>query len=296
MKLKKTPSVTAVVRSFQSGKSFDTFNAEKCDAGVVAPIRKLLDTAPDQLKHIVVVTCGEKGSKFSEEIKDETTPTLAHLQNAFSAEVKRGKIILHICKNWGLNPGSGNALNEGLAIATNRGSNHVLNWSPEIDLSGHMLTLMLYHMYQHALELVGYMRNRWYLRLQWSFAQNTCALWRTDTLNGIGGFDPVCNGDGVTTIATPEFGGVPLAGMEDIHAYFKACKVRDEFIRWGNVGVSNPVSWNLALKEPGTEEYQRNAQKIARQGLVMEEYARMIFPEHTPAEVFEAMMAACHND
>jgi hypothetical protein len=141
-----------------------------------------------------------------------------------------------------------------------------------------------------ALALVGYMRNRWYQRLQWAFAQNTCAIWDIDLLKAIDGMNPACNGDGTTTVSTPEFGDVAVAGMEDIEAYFRATVLFGNFVRWGAVGMRHPAVWNLALKVPGTKEYDDNAKKISRQGLVMDAYAKRIFPHLEPIDAYERMM------
>lgn len=289
--------VIAVTRSFQGGATFDSFDVTKFNKGVVGPIQKLLSTAPPELAGIAVVSCAEAGSKYAEEVRpgiDETdterTPTIHFLHEAFPEEVKSGRIVPVLCKDWGLNAGSANALNAGITVARKHDAGNVLLWSPEIDLSGHMLTEMINHMDQHALKLVGYMRNRWYQRLQWAFAQNTCALWNVDILKMIGDFNPTCNGDGITTISTPEFGEVPLAGMEDLEAYFRASAALGEFVRWGAVGMRHPAVWNLALKVSGTREYDDNAKKIARQGLVMDEYAKRVFPNLEPIDVYDKMM------
>jgi hypothetical protein len=279
-----------ITRSFQGGATFVTFDKAKFEKGVVAPIKKLLATAPPEFIGIAVVTCAEAGSRYAEEVMDGDTPTMVALKSAFPNEITQGKIVPVVCENWGLNAGSGTAINEGISIARQRGADKVLVWSPEIDLNGHMVSEMLNHMEDHALKLVGYMRNRWYQRLQWAFAQNTCAIWDLDLLKAIDDMNPACNGDGKTTVSTPEFGEVALAGMEDIEAYFRASKFIGEFVRWGAVGMRHPAVWNLALKVPGTKEYDDNAKKLARQGLVMDEYAKRIFPHLEPIEVYDQMM------
>jgi hypothetical protein len=283
-------TVFAVTRSFQGKATFDTFDKEKFEKGLCRPIKKLLATAPPEFGGIAVISCGEPGSKYAEEVRDGITPTMHYLSKAFINEIADGIVVPQLCTNWGLNPGSGTAINEGLAIANENKADKLLVWSPEIDLSGHMLTEMLNHMDQHALSLVGYMRNRWYLRLQWTFAQNTCAVWDINLLNSVGGMNPSCNGDGVTTVATPEYGDVPLAGMEDMEAYFRASAELGEFVRWGAVGMRHPAIWSLALKVPGTQEHDDNLKKIARQGLVMDEYAKHIFPDREPIDVYDQMM------
>ncbi|MEN9551632.1 MAG: hypothetical protein RI935_9 [Candidatus Parcubacteria bacterium] len=282
----------AVTRSFQGGASFATFNKEKCDKGLVAPIKKLFDTAPPELKGLVVVTCAELGSKYAEELREGETPTTSRLQEFFPEEIASGKLVPVVSHSWGLNAGSATAINAGIVVANERNADKLLVWSPEIDLSGHMVYLMLYYMEAQALELVGYLRNQYHQRLQWRFAQNTCAIWNLKLLNQIGGMNPECNGDGKTTVSTLEYGEVPLAGMEDIEAYFRASKQQGEFIRWGGVGVLKPATWSFALKRPGTKEYKDNLEKIARQGLVMDVYARRIFSNLEPIEVYDKMMRA----
>lgn len=293
----------ATTRSFQGGATFANFNKKKFEDGVVLPIRKLLSTAPPELVGLAVVTCAEPGSKYAEEVSDHVvgtsamhdehdwhTPTTYHLAQAFPEEVRSGRIVPVMCKDWGLNAGSGTAINAGIEAARHRGADDVLVWSPEIDLSGHMVHEMLCHKELHALRLVGYARNYLFERQQWMFAQNTCAIWDIDLLNMVDGMNPVCNGDGKATVSTAEFGEVPLAGMEDIEAYMRASAQFGEFVRWGVVGLRHPAVWNLALKEPGTKEYDDNLKKIARQGLVMEAYAKRIFPHLTPREVLARLM------
>ncbi len=302
-------SVFATTRSFQGGATFATFNVEKFNKGVVLPIKKLLDSAPPEFRGIAVVSCGEHGSKYAEEVRLEgnanwnptmndedpsnswfATPTIHYLHEAFPKEIAAGLVVPILCRDWGLNAGSATAINAGIAVARERDASDTLVWSPEINLDGFMLKAMLSHKERNALKLVGYMRSNWFLRLQWQFAQNTCALWDLETLKAIGDMNPDCNGDGITVVSTPEFGDVALAGMEDFEAYLRASRHQGEFLRWGNAGVSSPADWDLSLKEPGTPEYDNNAKKIARQGLVMNEYARRIFPEYTLSELYRQVM------
>lgn len=285
-------STLVVTRSFQGGATFDTFNNKKCDEGLIAPMRYLLGTAPKEISGIVVVTCTEKGSKHAEEVRDHQTPTTSRVVEAFTAEVEVGRVIPVQCQNWGLNAGSATAINAGIEIAEMLGVDRVLVWSPEIRLDGFMVTEMLEHQARYNLDLVGYFRNRWWQRQQWMFAQNTCALWDLTLLKELNGFNPECNGDGKTVVNTIEHGDVPLAGMEDIEAYFRAARISGAFPRWGMVGQRHPAIWNLALKKPGTDEYDNNMKKIARQGEVIKAYAQRYFPDYDVVEVLEGVMAA----
>lgn len=283
-------SIIAITRMFQGDKTFDTYDMGKFQQGVAA-IRKLLDGAPPELKGIVVVSCGEVGSKYAEEMRDGDTVTSTLIKREFAKEVALGIVVPIVTTNWGLNVGSATALNEGVAVAEARGASRVLLWSKEIDLSGDMLKEMIAHMDEHDLPLVGYARVNLLQRRAWTFAQNTVALWRVATLNRIGGFSAFCNGDGVTTVKTREFGEVALAGMEDYEAYLRASKLHGSFLRWGIVGQCHPAKWDTSMKKPGTPEFDANAKKVARQGNVMNAYGRIIFPELDPIEVHDELMA-----
>ncbi len=282
----------AVTRSFQPGASFANFNRTKCQQGLIKPIRKLLDTAPSSLESIVVVSCSDTGSRFSEEVREGRTPTIQCLMEAFPGEILSGRITPVLCENWGLNAGSATAINAGLSVAFEREVKQVLVWSPEIDLDGHMVTEMIEHHARYGLELTGYFRKGWWMRAQWMFAQNTIALWNAELLMALDGFSPACNGDGTTTVTTRDFGDVPLAGMEDIEAYFRAAQHRGSFPRWGMVGKRHPRRWDLARKLPGTEEYDNNTKKIARQGHVIEAWAKRHFPGQHVNEVLANVMRA----
>lgn len=279
--------VFGITRSFQGKATFNTFDQAKFDNGTAASVRQLLSAKPSGLAGVIFVSCGDQNSPAREEVRDGETPTTLAVKRAFPAEVESGLVQTLVCTDWGLNLGSATALNEGVALARSLGATHHLLWSAaEIRLTGHQLYEMLEHLLRYRLELCGYARNGWTERRQWLFAQNTIAIWIDQLLADISGFDRRCNGDGVTTVQTTEFGAVPLAGMEDYRAYLQACQRRGQMIPWGFVGTRHPILWDLSAKLPGTEEYEKNAQKIARQGLVMDEYARELFPDQHPLETW----------
>jgi len=280
-------SVTVVTRSFQGRATDESFDKAKFKKVFVEPISRLIRGGPYHLKKIMVVSAADPSSPAGEVVGDDgKTPTMRAVEEFFPDEIASGRVATIACSNWGLNFGSATALNAGLEHAVSEGSDAVLMWSPEIQLTGHRVSLMIDHMEQFGLSLCGYAREGWTERKQWTFVQNTIALWRIQTLTEIGGFDSSCNGDGKTTVATKEFGSVPLAGMEDYHAYLRASSRRGEMLRWGFVGVSDPAFWDISAKLPGTEEWLKNEQKVARQTLVMEEWARQIFPDRNPLQVW----------
>ncbi|MFZ3032081.1 MAG: hypothetical protein WA082_03525 [Candidatus Moraniibacteriota bacterium] len=291
--------VIAITRSFQPNKTFETFEQDKFDQGLATSVRQLLATRPSELAGIIVVSCGDQSSSAKEQVinsgdKDKiATPTTAAVQRAFPDEVSSGFIQTIVCEDWGQNYGSATALNEGVSLARSLGATHHLMWSAaEIRLTGHQLCEMIEHSYRFDLKLTGFARNGWSERRQWLFVQNTIALWNDELLTSVNGFNRCCNGDGVTTVETKEFGAVPLAGMEDYHLYLRACILNGAPIPWGFVGTRHPVKWDTSAKLPGSPEYERNVEKIARQALVMDAYAQALFSDKHPIEVWRDVMSA----
>ncbi len=279
-------NATIITRSFQSwtgvnGKEFDEKSfAEK----VASPIRELLNF--QNIQNIVVVTNGEKGNRLAEIVTNNECPTTLAIKKYFPEEIESRKIIPHICYNWGKNPGSGEALNEGLRCAETFSSKWVLNWSPEIKIDGYFINQALTLAEQRSLSVVGGLRQRWWLKPQWIVAQNTAALWRTESLLKIGGFSPECNGTG-ESVQTKDFGNVPLAGMEDFHAMIRMMK-NDSNFRWGMIKRSSPLRWDTNF-EPGSGREANHLRKVARQYLVMQAYVSKIFDTKNTAE-FEDVM------
>ena len=205
-------SVHVVVRSFEAGATRETFNYEKFRKSRVEPIRRLLSTAPPQLKKIIVVVCADPQSRYGETLFDGFTPTAFALGDAFSTEVNEGVIAPITCVDWGQNVGSVNALNMGIDLALHEGATHVLSWSPRMGLDGSMITQMLDHSHRHQLELVGYLRERWYGSISTMFAQNTCALWSKHFLTVTEGMNRECEGNEERKILIDGLGQVSLAG------------------------------------------------------------------------------------
>ena len=271
--------VTVVTRSFQAGVggAGKEFNSILFAEKVAKPIRNLLRFS-EAVRAIVVVTNGDPKSNLAENLIGENcTPTVSALRQTFPAEVESGIIIPMICYDWGKNPGSGNALNMGIEfVQAGDYGNCVMMWSPEISMDGYFISRALVFMEQRNLFVVGFLRERWWEKTQWNVVQNTATIWNVAVLHSIKGFSPECNGTG-KTVKTSEFGEVPLAGMEDFHAMLRIMKSNPDF-RWGMVGRENPLTWDVNF-EPGSERERNHLIKVTRQGIVMVEYAKMIFPE-----------------
>jgi hypothetical protein len=265
--------VTAVTRSFQGGKDDKTFDKETFEKHQKA-IKNLLRI--EEVEKLIVVTCGE--GKFAE-IPDEKgmLPTVKNLKNAFPKEVESGRLIPHVCVNWGNNPGSATALNDGLNIAKEMGAKWVMNWSPEIECDSHLVYEALTHAERHNLLVIGALRQAWMERPQWAVPQNTIAVWNVEMLSSVNGFSEECNGTG-ETVFTQEYGDVPLAGMEDFHAMLRIMKMNPDAFRWGMIKRLIPLKWDTNF-EPGSKREANHLEKMARQYLVMKEYTKRIFPD-----------------
>lgn len=288
--------VNVVARSFQAGTgtSEKPFKMEDFLDRVANPIKNLL-RFHESVGSIIVVTNGEKGNRLAEIFSDDgKTPTVRALEETFPKEVENGTIIPHICMNWGPNPGSGNALNEGMKIATGDGSKWVMCWSPEIEMNGYRITEMLTLAEQRNLMVIGIMRKFYWEKPQWNVVQNTACLWQADIISSINGFAPECNGTG-ECVKTLEYGDVPLAGMEDFHAMLRIMKKYGDDFRWGLIGRTDPLFWRTDF-EPGSERLMNHLKKVARQYLVMEAYINKIFPGEDFREVLERFFSCKHQD
>lgn len=262
-----------VTRSFQAGKNAETFN-KNIFAKNEKAVKNLL--LIEEVEKLIIATCG--GGKFTE-IPDinGVLPTVASFQKAFPMEVESGRLILHACVDWGDNRGSATALNDGLAIAKKLGAKWVMNWSQEIECDSHLIYEALTHAERHNLLVIGALRQNWWERPQWTLPQNTISIWDTEILSSIKGFASECNGTG-ETVTTKEYGKVSLAGMEDFHAMLRIMKNNPESFRWGMIRRLTPLKWDTDFQEDPKRELA-HLKKIARQPLVMEEYAKKIFPD-----------------
>lgn len=285
---KETIGVTVVARSFQKGKTAETVDMASFQKHVDAFKRILYCGNVDRL---IVVTCGE--GKFAEvPDADGLYPTVKLLTEAFPYEVDSGRLIIHACMNWGNNPGSGEALNDGLRIAKEHDAKYVLNWSPEMEIDDNLLYDLIAHAEKNNLVVAGGLRENWEEKPQWQVPQNTLALWRVNVLSRIGGFATECNGTG-ETVFTEEYGDVPLAGMEDFHALLRIMRDEPNY-NWGMIRKDNPLEWDTNF-EIGSEREQNHLKKVARQGIVMQRYAEMVFPNVAFDDVMEKLFAKMYR-
>jgi len=282
-------SVTVIARSFQGGKSEETFDMGAFSKHVEA-FKNILNCS--NVERLIVVTCGE--GKHSE-IPDTNGlfPTIKFLTDVFGDDIKSGRMIVHVNKNWGNNPGSGEALNDGLKIAHQNNAKWIINWSPEMECNEFFIYQALTHAEKYDLICVGGLRQKHWEKPQYRVPQNTLALWRVDVLKRVSGFAPECNGTG-EMVYTVEFGDVELAGMEDFHTLLRI--MRDEpNHRWGMVRRVKPFKWDTNF-EPGSKREMNHKKKVARQYAVMRRYVEMVFPDSNFEDVMDQFFGNGHND
>jgi len=286
--------VNVIMRSFQAGADEDSFDVDFFQERVAKPIRNLL-RHKDIINSIIIVTNGEAGSSLAEKmIREDLTPTIKHLREAFPDEIKERTIITHISDVWGPNPGSGVALNKGIAIAGNE-CEWILCLSPEIEIDGYKIISAINFARERNLSVVGFMRKLWWERPQWNVGQNTACLWHSDTLIEAGGFSDECDGVTKETVKTVEYGDVLMAGMEDFHAMARLMGKHGDEFRWGMIGRHTPLNWNVNFL-PGSEREKQHKIKVARQYAVIQRYVEKIFPNTKFEDVMEKFFSLRHQD
>jgi hypothetical protein len=266
--------ISVVIRSFQPNADHQSFNLDYFKNNVEIKIRKLLNVKC--IKKFIIISNGDTNSQFSEKLDNNgLTPTCSAVYASFEREIRNNTIGVHICSNWGLNPGSATALNEGIQIAEKENCKWVLCWSPELVLDENRISNGLELISKMELDSLGFLRELWWEKTQWNMVQNTGAIWKIETLKKVNYFDDICNGTG-ETISIDGMGKVLLAGMEDFHALLKIYSASKHF-KWCMYGLSEPLKWVTDFGGDKEREKRFN-QKVARQFGVMKEYVKRLFP------------------
>ncbi len=208
-------------------------------------------------------------------------PTRAMVAQQLGDEYAGTDIAVQLVHDgWGPNPGSAQALNQGLAQVH---TEYVMCWSPELAITGEQLNRAQQLMHESDLAVLGFLRTGWQASLPWRIPQNTGAIWRTETLKALAGFDPACDGgDGERLHLPGEKHGLLTAGMEDFHALLRLYQ-QPHAHRWGMLGVDQPIPWSLDLDD------KRLTDKVLRQQLVMEAWNRQLNPDQSLAKTMECL-------
>lgn len=263
---------TVINRSFQAGATVETYDYAKFVV-VATALRKILDS--DEVRRLIVVVNTEAGNKLAEVVDaDGVAPTVRAIQQEFASENDR--VIAIQYDHWGKNPGSAMAVTYGCEEAIRRGETDlIMPWSSELAVLPSHISRAIAFLEARQLDVVGFHRQHWFQKVQWHVAQNTGAIYRLETLIENGFFSADCDGHSGHTVEIPQFGAVPIAGMDDFHFFLRTLKNTGS-IRWGMVCRDKPLPWNNHF-EPGSERALQHAQKVARQEAVMYQYIVDIF-------------------
>jgi hypothetical protein len=285
-----TMSTIAVTRLFQGGLGKDAEMKPSEAPKAVEPIKKLL--TGDHVDCLVVVGNGDPSSKYGEALTDGLTPTLQYLRSELSEHILTGKLVLTVCQNWGLNVGSGSALNHGYqkALQQNPDLDWFMPWSKEFDLDGKQVKKAVEFAKANSVSICGFARKHWQSRLQWRTPQNTACLYKPAVMKMTSGFDSRCDGIEGAEPLQIEVGDVTLsnilvAGMEDFHLQLRALACDPE-LKIGLVNTLTPAEWATDAIEL-TDRWWAHVKKVARQESVMAIYVKEILPSMTFEQVIE---------
>ena len=284
--------VSLVIRTFR--KEFDPdYFSEK----VAGPIRNLL-AKPEGVVERIVVVVNAGGSPLAEDIySNGQTPSSSALIETFPKEIKNGRLIIHLCYDWGPNAGSATALNEGLEIVSNLGAKLMMCWSLELEMSKQRIEKALHFMEEKSLFVAGFRRKGYRKHSAQDTPQNTGAIWLVEPLLSIGGFSERCNGADGETVLTEKFGEVPRAGMENYYAMIELMKAYLGDFKWAMFKEEEEdlPEWNITF--PTDPERALMVKKmIARQDLVSCEWAKRLLPELSCEEARKALDAHRYRD
>jgi hypothetical protein len=283
--------LTVITRSFQEKAGrVNRFNHEEFELYVATPIKKLI--TDKNIERIILISNGDENNELSEQVDiNNKTKTVLAAEKFFKDEIKSQKIICHTCKNWGLNPGSATALNEGAKIADELGAEWILCWSTEFELNSDRIESALSLLNDYTLKVVGFLRENWWEKAQWNVVQNTAAIWELKSLKDINFFSERCNGTGEKISIEELKTKVLVAGMEDFHALLRMLKSNSSF-RWGMSGKTNLSKWRHKFSDE--ERQKRFNIKISRQYEVMKLYVNEIFPNNEYHKVMNQLFSLYH--
>lgn len=303
------PRVAVVIRWFQPGCGFPDpendgalkpFDEVDFQVRLVRPLRIFLSSLGEEVRRIVIISNSDPrfGLGESSVNAEGETATMAAIKRTFPREIESGFIRIQADDEWGNNAGSAHALNLGWRSAVDQdgGTDHILSWNPELQMTGGILARMLTHLERYHLDFVGAYRKRYWYLYQWQMAQNTACLYPVHVLESVGGFSPEnCDGNDRRTITVPGIGQVTRASMDDFDLALRLWRAAERPPRWGMVGRADPILWDVDFI-PGTERAIMLQKKIARQPSIIEAWVRRHFPDQDYSSVMDAFFANGHSD
>lgn len=273
--------IALITRTFQPNATIDTFDEKRFKEKFVKPLSKLL-CKNKIVNKVIILTNIEDNNKYSEPLNEYgESSSLYHIKKHFNKEIKNGLIEIIQVEKWGENAGSGQALTEGAKYAESIGYKYIMNWSCEIDLSFYEIFGAFEILKKNKHSVVGFTREKWWLKFQWNLPQNTACIWNLDHLKSVGYFNPYCDNN-KETIKNDLFGDIPLQGMEDFYSLLNINKSIEGF-SWGMYGIEKPLKWNCET-DLNTELGKLNSRKIYRQEAVINHYIEQNYDKNIKNE------------
>lgn len=277
-------NICLVTRTFQPRKDIDNFDLERFEKKFLQPLKKMIK-GNIIFKKVIILVNVEEGNKFAEILNENNvSPSEYHIKENLKEEVELGIVeILHV-KNWGQNAGSARALRQGGEYAKSLGMDYLMNWSAEMDISVYDIISAFETMKNNNHDVMGFLREKWWLKFQWAISQNTASIWRIKPLSKVGYFSNFCDEE-TSSINSEAYGKIHLMGMEDFHAMARMLN-NDSSFSWGMYGLKDPIQWKYE-SDLSTELGLLNAKKIYRQERVVYYYIEQIFKHDNHQEVLD---------
>ena len=278
---------TLGTRTFQK-----KFNMDYFLKNVAKPIRDLLQAeGSEEVIDKIVAAINAGGSPLSENIDSNgETPSSSAFKEMFPGEIEEGKLEILLCKEWGPNAGSPEALNNILKIVKTK---FVLFWSLELEMNLQRIKRGLRFMEEKDLFVAGFLRRGYQEYPAQNTPQNTGAFWRVKYLRDIGGFSERCSGADGKMVLTEEFGEVPCAGMENTYAMKEYYKKHKKFFDrhpnnpfWAMIPEEekNLPEWNTSF--PDDQERVLMVKKMReRQNAVDARWGEIVLPDMSQEEI-----------
>ena len=261
-----------VTRTFQPKATINTFNETRFVDTFALPLKKLLTT--ELFKKVVVVINTEKNNQYAEiENNEGISPSEFYINKYFKNDIANGELIILKSTKWGQNAGSAQALTQGAKEINRYDIKYVMNWSAEMDIGKYDIVHAMESIKNGSHDVVGFLREKWWLKFQWGISQNTASIWNVKALEKVGYFDEFCDNN-TKTMQSEEFGEIPLLGMEDFFTMLKMMK-NNQFFTWAMVKNNDPIIWNTQ-KNISEERDFINRRKIHRQESVIRFYIETI--------------------
>lgn len=277
-------NICLVTRTFQPRKDIDSFDLERFEQKFLKPLKKMIK-GNIIFKKVIVLVNVEEGNKFAEILnEDNISPSEYYIKENLKEEVELGILeILHV-KDWGQNAGSARALRQGGEYAESLDMDYLMNWSAEMDISVYDIISAFEIMKNNNHDVMGFLREKWWLKFQWAISQNTASIWRIKPLSKVGYFSNFCDEE-TSSVDSEAYGKIHLMGMEDFHAMIRMLN-NDSSFSWGMHGLKEPIQWKYE-SDLSTELGLLNAKKIYRQEKVVYYYIEQIFKHDNHQEVLD---------